>query len=247
MNKRKIIIGLISTCCILFLVLGYQKHQTKRQMIEIATRANQKTPLTGQFVKTINGIVLNTSFKSNIGGEFQSKPLRYDCHFDSAIGKDKQSGNVYIEGNQRYLNLGHKWTKAKMVNMSPNDYKRPLQILNNKDFKPSIKYGIDAHNDINAKITLNKSQRQKLLKLMQRDEINNQFDQTSFKDTKLTKVVVGEVIDSKTKLVHHIEETIDVSTKLIDYKITLNLNNLNYQPHVNVINKPTWIKQKAAR
>lgn len=242
MNKRKIIIGLISACCILFLVLGYQKYQTKKQMIEIATRANQKTPLTGQFVKTINGVVLNTSFKSNIGGEFQSKPLRYTCHFDSVIGKDKQSGNVYIDDNQRYLNLGHKWTKAKMVNMSPNDYKRPLQILNNKDFRPNIKYGIDAHNDINAKITLNKSQRQKLLKSMQRDEINNQFDQTSFKDTKLTKVVVGEVIDSKTKLVHHIEETIDVSTKLIDYKITLNLNNLNYQPHVNVINKPTWVK-----
>lgn len=242
MNKRKIIIGLISACCILFLVLSYQKYQTKKQMIDIATRANQKTPLTGEFVKTINGIVLNTSFKSNIGGEFQSKPLRYDCHFDSVIGKDKQSGNVYIDGNQRYLNLGHKWTKAKMVNMSPNDYKRPLQILNNKDFRPNIKYGIDAHNDINAKITLNKSQRQKLLKSMQRDEINNQFDQTSFKDTQLTKVVVGEVIDSKTKLVHHIEETIDVSTKLIDYKITLNLNNLNYQPHVNVINKPTWVK-----
>lgn len=242
MNKRKIIISLISTCCILFLVLGYQKHQTKKQIIETVTRANQKTSLTGQFVKTINGIVLNTSFKSNIGGEFQSKPLRYTCHFDSIIGKDKQSGSIYIEGNQRYLNLGHKWTKAKMVNISPNDYKRPLQILNNKDFKPSIKYGIDAHNDINAKITLNKSQRQKLLKSMQRDEINNQFDQTSFKNTQLTKVVVGEVIDSKTKLVHHIEETIDVSTKLIDYKITLNLNNLNYQPHVNVLNKPTWVK-----
>lgn len=242
MNKRKIIIGLISACCILFLVLSYQKYQTKKQMIETVTRANQKTPLTGQFVKTINGTVLNTSFKSNIGGEFQSKPLRYTCHFDSVIGKDKQSGNIYIDGNQRYLNLGHKWTKAKMVNMSPNDYKRPLQILNNKDFKHNIKYSIDAYNNINAKITLNKSQRQKLLKSMQRDEINNQFDQTSFKNTQLTKVVVGEVIDSKTKLVHHVEETIDVSTKLIDYKITFNLNNLNYQPHVNVINKPTWIK-----
>lgn len=242
MNKRKIIISLISACCILFLVLGYQKHQTKKQIIETVTRANQKTPLTGQFVKTINGVVLNTSFKSNIGGEFQSKPLRYTCHLDSVIGKDKQSGSIYIEGDQRYLNLNHKWTKAKMINMSPNDYKRPLQILNNKDFRSSIKYGINAHNDINAKITLNKSQRQELLKSMQRDEINNQFDQTSFKNTQLTKVVVGEVIDSKTKLVHHIEETIDVSTKLINYRITLNLNNLNYQPHVNVINKPAWIK-----
>ena len=242
MNKRKIIIGLISVCCILLLVLGYQKYQTKKQIIETVTRANQKTPLTGQFVKTINGVVLNTSFKSNIGGEFQSKPLRYACHLDSVIGKDKQSGNIYIEGDQHYLNLNHKWAKAKMINMRQNDYKRPLQILNNKDFKPSIKYSIYAHNDINAKITLNKSQRQELLKSMQRDEINNQFDQTSFKNTQLTKVVVGEVIDSKTKLVHHIEETIDVSTKLINYRITLNLNNLNYQPHVNVINKPAWIK-----
>lgn len=43
-----------------------------------------------------------------------------------------------------------------MINMSPNDYKRPLQILNNKDFKSSIKYGIDDHNDINAKITVNR-------------------------------------------------------------------------------------------
>ena len=51
MNKRKIIISLISACCILFLVLGYQKHQTKKQIIETVTRANQKTPLTGQFVK----------------------------------------------------------------------------------------------------------------------------------------------------------------------------------------------------
>lgn len=225
MKKHKIILIMASASCLLMLT-GCQKQMSKDKMSTIVTTANKKQVTDGDLQEKIDAKVLNMPTTSTVKGKFQSKPFKYFGNMDLNDGKHKDHRLVYIENNKSYIKQNGKWKVSKNNNIDAKDYKQPMKFLNEKMFKKNIKYS-QSGQDINASLDLNAKQRQQLLNMLIQDKSTDALDKAMIKDTKLKKATINETIDLQTKSVKHLDETISISSSLLDYKMNINLNNTN--------------------
>lgn len=223
MKKHKIILIMASASCALMLA-GCQRQMSKDKMSTIVTTANKKQVTDGDLQEKIDAKVLNIHTTSTVKGKFQSKPFKYFGNMDLSDGKHKNHSLIFIENNKYYIKQNGKWKASKNNNVDAKDYKQPMKFLNEKMFKKNIKYSQSGQN-VNVSLDLNAKQRQQLLNMLMQDKSTNALDKAMIKDTKLKKATINETVDSRTKSVKHLDETISSSSSLLDYKITINLDN----------------------
>ena len=227
MNKHKLMLVVaVFSACLLMLTGCQKKEMSQAQMSKIVKTANEnynKGELTEKTAATVMGIPTHTT----ISGKFQDKPLKLSAEMTTkAVGK-KQRDQIYVENGKSYTKHNGKWKEAKFSNVDAQDYQKPMKMVNQKEFNKNMKFNQTKNGDIEAKIELNKKQRQKYLNTYVKKEVGNDaFTKAYLKDTKIKRVEISELVDPKTKKVKHVDGKIAVSSMLLDYDENINLNSI---------------------
>lgn len=227
MKRKKLIAGLMLLLTPLTLsACSQNKQMTKAEMQESVVKAS-KNIHNGSISEGLKMNLIGIPINMKISGDFNVKPLKMAGRLSAYTPKGRKNGSApfIIEGNTAKIRKGNTWKTSKVSDFSAKDYKKPLNLIDQENFRKSAKYKQE-NGLVHMNMNLNEKQRKEVLKDLEKTAQDKET-KAIYKQMNIDKAQVTETVDPNSNTIKDVKEKLKMSSLGLSYDVNVHLNNVN--------------------